>query len=128
MMTSPAIALALSIGFAVSSPRSTPAWNEFLHVPDRDLQLCASQDLAGILDCNFVVTIPLGVASFRMALFALSPFGKTVVQPARGTGGREPANAGIELKDLSFSYVPDTPVLSGIELLGVSTSIYEVFL
>ncbi|MCQ9345654.1 YccF domain-containing protein [Corynebacterium phoceense] len=43
--------------------------------------------LAGILACIFVVTIPMGVASFRMARFALWPFGKTVVQPARGTGG-----------------------------------------
>ena len=39
-------------------------------------------------------------------------FNIPVLPPA--AGGREPANAGIELKDLSFSYVPDTPVLSGI--------------
>ncbi|WP_368920226.1 YccF domain-containing protein [Corynebacterium striatum] len=49
--------------------------------------LALSYFLAGILACIFVVTIPMGVASFRMARFALWPFGKTVVQPARGTGG-----------------------------------------
>ncbi|MCQ9344185.1 YccF domain-containing protein [Corynebacterium kozikiae] len=35
----------------------------------------------GVLACIFVVTIPAGVASFRMASYALWPFGRTVVQP-----------------------------------------------
>lgn len=43
--------------------------------------------LFGILACILVVTIPAGVASFRMAKFALWPFGRSVVQPVEGTGG-----------------------------------------
>lgn len=43
--------------------------------------------LFGIIACLFIVTIPAGVASFRMANFALWPFGRSVVQPRRGTGG-----------------------------------------
>lgn len=41
----------------------------------------------GIIACLFIVTIPAGVASFRMAAFAIWPFGRTVVEPDRGTGG-----------------------------------------
>lgn len=43
--------------------------------------------LFGVLACLLVVTIPAGVASFRMAKFALWPFGRSVVQPVEGTGG-----------------------------------------
>lgn len=42
--------------------------------------------LFGLLACIFVVTIPAGVASFRMASFALWPFGRSVVQPVGGPG------------------------------------------
>lgn len=35
--------------------------------------------LAGIIACIFIVTIPIGVASFRMASYALWPFGRAVV-------------------------------------------------
>lgn len=51
-------------------------------------------------------------------------FNIPVLPPA--AGGREPANAGIELKDLSFSYVPDTPVLSGINQKLTAGSITAV--
>ena len=34
---------------------------------------------AGILCCILIVTIPFGIASFRIALYALWPFGRTVV-------------------------------------------------
>ncbi len=43
--------------------------------------------LFGILACILIVTIPAGVASFRMASFALWPFGRSVVQPVQGPGG-----------------------------------------
>lgn len=43
--------------------------------------------LFGIVACIFIVTIPAGVASFRMASFALWPFGRSVVEPIQGTGG-----------------------------------------
>lgn len=39
---------------------------------------------AGVIACVFVVTIPAGVASFRIANYVLWPFGRTVVQPQRG--------------------------------------------
>ncbi|MCD6640611.1 MAG: YccF domain-containing protein [Nocardioides sp.] len=43
--------------------------------------------LFGLLACVFIVTIPFGIASFRMASFALWPFGRTVVQkPGAGAG------------------------------------------
>lgn len=43
--------------------------------------------LFGVLACLLIVTIPAGVASFRMAKFALWPFGRSVIQPVEGTGG-----------------------------------------
>ena len=43
--------------------------------------------LAGVLFCLLIVTIPLGVASFRMASYALWPFGRAVVRkPDAGAG------------------------------------------
>ena len=43
--------------------------------------------LAGILACILIVTIPVGIASFRMARYVLWPFGKTVVtKPTSGAG------------------------------------------
>ena len=42
---------------------------------------------AGVLLCILIVTIPWGVASFRIALYALWPFGRTVVsKPTAGVG------------------------------------------
>jgi uncharacterized membrane protein YccF (DUF307 family) len=43
--------------------------------------------LAGVVCCLFVVTIPFGVAAFRIAAYALWPFGRTVVdRPDAGLG------------------------------------------
>ena len=42
--------------------------------------------LFGLIACLFIGTIPAGVASFRMASYALWPFGRTVVQPVNGSG------------------------------------------
>ncbi len=43
--------------------------------------------LAGIIACIFIITIPVGVASFRMARYVLWPFGKSVVpKPGAGAG------------------------------------------
>lgn len=47
--------------------------------------LAAGYVLAGIICCLLIVTIPFGIASFRIALYALWPFGRTVVD--RGTVG-----------------------------------------
>ncbi|MET9267359.1 YccF domain-containing protein [Amycolatopsis sp. NPDC004079] len=35
--------------------------------------------LAGVICCVLIVTIPFGIASFRIANYALWPFGRTVV-------------------------------------------------
>lgn len=43
--------------------------------------------LFGLLACLLIITIPAGVASFRMAAYALWPFGKSVVsKPGAGAG------------------------------------------
>lgn len=43
--------------------------------------------LAGIIACILIVTIPFGIASFRMAGYALWPFGRAVVpKPGAGVG------------------------------------------
>ena len=49
------------------------------------LWLALGYVLAGIVACLFIVTIPAGVASFRMAAYALWPFGKSVI-PKSGAG------------------------------------------
>jgi uncharacterized membrane protein YccF (DUF307 family) len=41
--------------------------------------------LAGVIACLLVVTIPFGIASFRLAGYAAWPFGRTTV-PAPGAG------------------------------------------
>jgi len=42
---------------------------------------------AGLVACIFIVTIPAGVACFRIAGYVLWPFGKRVVdQPSAGAG------------------------------------------
>lgn len=41
----------------------------------------------GLLACLLIVTIPFGIASFRMAAYALWPFGKTIIRrPGAGAG------------------------------------------
>jgi uncharacterized membrane protein YccF (DUF307 family) len=41
---------------------------------------------AGILMCIPIITIPFGVQSFKLAGFALWPFGRTVVDKPAGSG------------------------------------------
>ena len=49
------------------------------------LWLALGYVLAGIICCILIVTIPFGIASFRMASYALWPFGRTVVdKPTAG--------------------------------------------
>jgi uncharacterized membrane protein YccF (DUF307 family) len=38
---------------------------------------------AGVICCVLIVTIPFGIASFRMASYALWPFGRTIVDHPR---------------------------------------------
>jgi uncharacterized membrane protein YccF (DUF307 family) len=43
------------------------------------LATALSYVLAGVIACILIVTIPFGIACFRLAGFALWPFGRTVV-------------------------------------------------
>src|SRR6478752_6736183 len=38
--------------------------------------------VAGVVCCTLIITIPFGIASFRIAAYALWPFGRTVVRRA----------------------------------------------
>jgi uncharacterized membrane protein YccF (DUF307 family) len=42
---------------------------------------------AGIVMCALIITIPFGIASFRLASYALWPFGRTVVPRADAGAG-----------------------------------------
>ncbi|MDQ2782124.1 MAG: YccF domain-containing protein [Actinomycetota bacterium] len=42
--------------------------------------LALSYVFAGVIACILIVTVPFGVAAFRMASFALWPFGRTIVE------------------------------------------------
>ena len=48
--------------------------------------------VAGILAFLFIITIPFGVASFRIGLYVLWPFGREVVQTGRAGGVSTVAN------------------------------------
>lgn len=51
------------------------------------LWLALGYFLAGILCCLLIITIPFGIASFRIGLYALWPFGRTIVDRSpRGAG------------------------------------------
>ena len=42
---------------------------------------------AGLICCILIITIPFGIAAFRIGIYALWPFGKTVVdKPTAGVG------------------------------------------
>lgn len=47
--------------------------------------MAAGYVIAGVICCVLIVTIPFGIASFRMASFALWPFGRTLID-RRGAG------------------------------------------
>jgi uncharacterized membrane protein YccF (DUF307 family) len=49
--------------------------------------LAVGYAVAGIICCVLIVTIPFGIASFRIAGYTLWPFGRTVVdKPSAGAG------------------------------------------
>ena len=50
------------------------------------LWLAISYLFFGVIACIFIVTIPAGVASFRMASYVVWPFGRSLVQPIGGAG------------------------------------------
>jgi uncharacterized membrane protein YccF (DUF307 family) len=44
------------------------------------LWLALGYALAGVVMCLLIITIPFGIASFRLATYVLWPFGRTVVR------------------------------------------------
>jgi uncharacterized membrane protein YccF (DUF307 family) len=50
------------------------------------LWLALGYFLAGIICCLLIVTIPWGIASFRIAAYTLWPFGRMVVDKPGGSG------------------------------------------
>lgn len=44
------------------------------------LWLAIGYAVAGVVACIFIITIPFGIASFRIAAYALWPFGREVVR------------------------------------------------
>ncbi|WP_448851463.1 YccF domain-containing protein [Corynebacterium sp. 335C] len=51
------------------------------------LVLALAYFLFGLLACIFIITIPAGVASFRIGAFMLWPFGRAVVEKPGAGGG-----------------------------------------
>src|SRR5207249_1392956 len=43
------------------------------------LELAILYFVAGVIACVFIITIPFGIASFRLASFTLWPFGRALV-------------------------------------------------
>jgi uncharacterized membrane protein YccF (DUF307 family) len=51
------------------------------------LWLALGYFVAGVICCILIITIPFGIAAFRIGVYALWPFGKTVVEkPTSGVG------------------------------------------
>lgn len=49
------------------------------------LPLAIGYAIAGVIACLFIITIPFGIASFRLALYTLWPFGQAIVdKPGAG--------------------------------------------
>ncbi|GLZ34319.1 hypothetical protein Lesp02_65060 [Lentzea sp. NBRC 105346] len=49
--------------------------------------LAVGYALAGVICCILIITIPWGIAAFRVANYTLWPFGRTIVpKPGAGTG------------------------------------------
>ncbi len=51
------------------------------------LWLAIGYTVAGIIMCVLIITIPFGIASFRLAAFTLWPFGRTLVPRADAGAG-----------------------------------------
>ncbi len=89
------------------------------------LWLALGYALAGIVLCVLIVTIPLGVASFRMASYALWPFGRAVV-------AKEGAGAGSVLLNIVWIILAGwwlalahltTAVAQAVTIIGIPLAI-----
>lgn len=57
------------------------------------LWLAIGYALAGVLMCLLIITIPFGIAAFRLASYVLWPFGRTVVRRADAGAASTVGNA-----------------------------------
>jgi uncharacterized membrane protein YccF (DUF307 family) len=90
--------------------------------------LSLSYFLFGLLACILIITIPIGVASFRMASYALWPFGRTVIQKPRSGAGSAVANvlwflvAGLWIAATHVT----TAVAQAITIIGIPLAIANI--
>lgn len=76
------------------------------------LWLAAGYVVAGVVMCLLIVTIPFGIASFRLAVFVLWPFGRTVVR-------RPDAGAASVIGNILWFVLAGVWIALGHLLLGV---------
>ncbi len=69
--------------------------------------------VAGVVCCLLIVTIPFGIASFRIANYALWPFGRTVVQ-------RRDAGAGSAIGNVIWFVVAGLWLAIGHVVTGIA--------
>lgn len=69
---------------------------------------------AGVVCCLLIVTIPFGIASFRIALYALWPFGRVAVR--RGDAGAPSAVGNVIWFVVAGLWLAIGHVLTGIAL------------
>ncbi|MFZ2625358.1 MAG: YccF domain-containing protein [Propionibacterium sp.] len=90
--------------------------------------LGAAYVLAGVIGCILIVTIPAGIASFRMARYVVWPFGKTVV-PSPGAG------AGSALMNVIWFVTVGwllalvhvlTAITQGITIIGIANAVVSI--
>ncbi|MEO6956562.1 MAG: YccF domain-containing protein [Antricoccus sp.] len=84
----PALGASASAAFAAGRSAEEPTLRTVLNILWLVLAgfwLAVSYVCVGIVMCIFIITIPFGIASFRIAAFALWPFGRTAVpKPSAG--------------------------------------------
>jgi uncharacterized membrane protein YccF (DUF307 family) len=56
------------------------------------LWMAIAYAIAGIIACILIITIPVGIAAFRIAGYVIWPFGRTVVRSPAAGGGSAIAN------------------------------------
>lgn len=82
----------------------------------------------GIIACIFIVTIPAGLASFRMAKYALWPFGRVVIRRTSAGAGSALMNvvwflvAGLWL---AISHVT-TAIAQAVTIVGIPLAIANI--
>lgn len=92
------------------------------------LWLALGYVLAGVIACIFIITIPAGIASFRMASYALWPFGRTVVE-------RRTAGVGSGLMNVVWFFIAGlwlaighiaTALAQAVTIIGIPLAIANV--